>query len=117
MTRPHLSLAVITYIGRRGKQLRERLFQELLDAISAHRVANRPDRFEPRKKKQRRMPYDLLMKPRAEAKLDILKGVSKTKCHSLFHLQQIRYLRYRWRLCTPPLKLRLSHCEEISVAR
>jgi hypothetical protein len=55
---------------------REQLFQELLNAIAAHRVANRPDRFEPRKKKRRRMPYDLLMKPRVEAKLDILKGVS-----------------------------------------
>jgi len=68
---------LIAYIGRRGHQLREQFFQELLDAIAVHRVANRPDRFEPRKKKRRRMPYDLLMKPRAEAKLDILKGVSK----------------------------------------
>ena len=68
---------LIAYVGRRSHQFREQLFQELLDAISAHRVANRPDRFEPRKKKRRRMPYDLLMKPRAEAKLDILKGVSK----------------------------------------
>tara|TARA_R110002096_G_scaffold46119_1_gene123213 strand:+ start:224 stop:1642 length:1419 start_codon:yes stop_codon:yes gene_type:complete len=53
------------------------LYQQLLDAIAVHRVANRPDRFEPRKKKRRKKPYDLLMKPRAEAKLDILKGVSK----------------------------------------
>ena len=68
---------LIAYIGRHSLQRRERLFQELLDAISAHQVANRPDRFEPRKKKRRRMPYDLLMKPRADAKLDILKGVSK----------------------------------------
>lgn len=63
--------------GSRHRQHRDRLFQELLDAISAHRVGNRPNRFEPRKKKRRRMPYDLLMKPRAEAKLDILKGLSK----------------------------------------
>ena len=60
-----------------GCRDREHLLQELLGAISAHRVANRPDRFEPRRKKRRRMPYDLLMKPRAEAKLDILKGLSK----------------------------------------
>lgn len=52
-------------------------FHEPLDAIAAHRVANRPGRFEPRKKKRRRMPYELLMKPRAKAKLDILKGVSE----------------------------------------
>ena len=68
---------LIAYIGRCSRHHREHLFQELLDAIAAHRVANRPDRFEPRKKKRRRMPYDLLMKPRHEAKLDILKGVSK----------------------------------------
>lgn len=67
---------LIAHIGRCSRPHREQLYQELLDAIAAHRVANRPDRFEPRKKKRRRMPYDLLMKPRAEAKLDILKGVS-----------------------------------------
>ncbi|MEM6468179.1 MAG: IS4 family transposase [Planctomycetota bacterium] len=48
---------------------------ELLSAVAAHRVGNRADRIEPRKKKRRRMPYDLLMKPRAEAKLELLKGV------------------------------------------
>ena len=68
---------LIAFTRTRSRHQREQLFHELLDAIAAHRVANRPNRFEPRKKKRRRMPYDLLMKPRAEAKLDILKGVSK----------------------------------------
>ena len=63
-------------LGKRSQQLRDETYQQLLDAIVMHRVANRPDRIEPRKKKRRRMPYDLLTKPRAEAKLDILKGVS-----------------------------------------
>ena len=67
----------IVSLGRRSHQLRKEMYQHLLDTIVMHRVANRPDRFEPRKKKRRRMPYDLLTKPRAEAKLDILKGVSK----------------------------------------
>lgn len=67
---------LIAFIRTRSHHHREHLYQELLDAIAAHRVANRPNRFEPRKKKRRRMPYDLLMKPREEAKLDILKGVS-----------------------------------------
>lgn len=58
-------------------QLRAELYQQLLNTIVIHRVANRPDRFEPRRKKRRRMPYDLLSKPRAEAKLDILKGLTK----------------------------------------
>ena len=66
----------------RGKNPEEKGFarvaepHKLLDAIAAHRVANRPNRFEPRMKKRRRMPYDLLMTPRAEAKLDILKSIS-----------------------------------------
>ena len=68
---------LIAFLGTRHRRSREDLFQQLLDAISAHRVANRPNRIEPRKKKRRRMPYDLLAKPRAEVKLDILKGLSK----------------------------------------
>jgi len=68
---------LIAYVGERSPTYRQRLYQELLDAISVHRVADRPDRFEPRKKKRRRSPYDLLMKPRQEAKRDILKRVSK----------------------------------------
>lgn len=68
---------LIAFIKTRSRHHREHFFHELLDAIAAHRVANRPGRFEPRKKKRRRMPYDLLMKPRAKAKLDILKGVSE----------------------------------------
>ena len=67
---------LIAYTARDRKQ-REALNQQLLTAIVAHRVADRPDRIEPRRKKRRRMPYDLLMKPRAEAKRDILKGLSK----------------------------------------
>ena len=55
---------------------KERLYDELLNVIASHHVADRPDRFEPRKKKRRRMPYDLLTKPRKEAKLEMLKGVS-----------------------------------------
>ncbi len=67
---------LIAYTGKTRRYC-EALRNELLSAIAAHRVANRPGRIEPRKKKRRRMPYDLLMKPRAEAKLDILKGLSK----------------------------------------
>ena len=66
------------FIASAGRQqLRAELYQQLLDTIVIHRVAHRPDRFEPRKKKRRRMPYDLLSKPRADAKLDILKGLTK----------------------------------------
>ena len=51
------------------------LYQHLLDAIASHRVADRPDRFEPRRRKRRPKPYDRLMKPRHEAKREMLKGV------------------------------------------
>lgn len=53
------------------------LYQHMLDAIANHGVANRPDRFEPRRKKRRPKPYDRLMKPRQEAKRQILHGFSE----------------------------------------
>ena len=59
----------------RGMTHRARLYQHLLDAIATHRVANRPDRYEPRLKKHRRNNYDFLTKPRAELKREMAKGV------------------------------------------
>jgi DDE family transposase len=56
---------------------RLRLYQHLLDVIAIHRVADRPDRYEPRVKKARRNHYDWLTKPRAEMKRDMVKGVGK----------------------------------------
>lgn len=54
-----------------------RLYHCLLDAIATHRVADRPDRFEPRVKKHRRNHYGWLTKPRAEMKRKMAKGVNK----------------------------------------
>jgi hypothetical protein len=56
---------------------RLRVYQDLLDAIATNRVANRPDRFEPRVKKRRRNHYGWLTKPRAEMKRQMAKGVNK----------------------------------------
>lgn len=53
------------------------LYQHLLDAIATHRVADRPDRFEPRPKKRRRNHYDYMMKPRDELKRKMAKGITK----------------------------------------
>ena len=53
------------------------LYQQLLDAVSLHRVANRPDRFEPRLKKRRPKRYCYLTKPRHETKLEMLQRVSE----------------------------------------
>lgn len=66
---------VIEFRGGRNSEIRKELYDHLLKCIASHRVANRPDRFEPRKRKRRFKLYDFLDKPRFEAKLDILKGV------------------------------------------
>jgi hypothetical protein len=42
--------------------------QALLQAIAAHRVGNRPGRYEPRKVKRRPKPHKLLSRPRQEEK-------------------------------------------------
>ncbi len=54
---------------------RQSLYDQLLDAVATHRVANRPDRFEPRQRKRRQKKYDRMMRPRHEIKRDILKGL------------------------------------------
>jgi Transposase DDE domain len=59
--------------AHRGPRHREALYRQLLRAISAHRVADRPDRFEPRMAKRRSKNYDRLTKPRREIKLDMIK--------------------------------------------
>src|SRR6185295_19289374 len=52
---------------------RVRVYQDLLDAIASHRVADRPDRYEPRVKKRRRNHYGWLTRPRAEMKREMAK--------------------------------------------
>ena len=59
----------------RGRTHRMRLYQHLLRAIATHRVADRPDRFEPRVKKHRRNHYGWLTRPRSDVKRDMAKGV------------------------------------------
>jgi hypothetical protein len=56
---------------------RLRLYQNLLDAIATHRVANRPDRLEPRVKERQLNHYGWLTRPRTEIKRDMAKGVIK----------------------------------------
>jgi hypothetical protein len=52
------------------------LYQKLLDAIASHRVADRPNRFEPRLKKRRPDHYYWLTRPRAEIKREMAKGLT-----------------------------------------
>jgi hypothetical protein len=68
---------LIGFQTARGAANRLRLYQHLLDAIVIHRVADRPDRYEPRLKKLRRNNYDYLTKPRAEMKRNMAKGIIK----------------------------------------
>ena len=63
---------VIAIGGQQDSTFRTQLYHELLKAIAAHRVADRPDRFEPRLRKRRHKKYFFLMKPRQEAKRDML---------------------------------------------
>jgi hypothetical protein len=58
--------------GRDSGRCRQ-VYQRILDAIAAHRVGDRPDRFEPRLRKRRPKHYAFLRKPRAEVKRRMLK--------------------------------------------
>ena len=64
--------------GHRGSSLREKLYQQILDCIATHRVANRLDRHEPRLRKRRPKHYAFLRKPRTVIKNEMAKGVTKT---------------------------------------
>ncbi|TWU27962.1 hypothetical protein Poly41_69850 [Novipirellula artificiosorum] len=68
---------VIALIGNHNSATRISLYQQLLAAIVQHRVKDRPNRFEPRRHKRRHKHYVPLSVPRAEAKLQMLKGLSK----------------------------------------
>ena len=56
---------------------RKRLYEQILDAIAIHRVGDRPDRFEPRKRKRKEKYADQLVRPRDELKRLMRKGVTK----------------------------------------
>ena len=51
----------------------------MLQAIAQHRVADRPDRFEPRMAKRRPKDCDRLRKPRKEIKRNVLKRFRKNQ--------------------------------------
>jgi hypothetical protein len=66
---------VIALSGEGDPAFRRHLYERLLDAVASHGVGDRPDRYEPRRRKRRPKPYDRLMKPRDEYKRDMSKGV------------------------------------------
>jgi Transposase DDE domain len=66
---------VIAMQGEHDSTFRNALYHQLLDAISVHRVADRPDRYEPRLRKRRPKHYGYLRKPRRDTKRDMRDGV------------------------------------------
>ncbi len=68
---------LIDYQEHRGNAHRLQLYQRLLDSIARQRVADRPNRFEPRQIKRRRGKYDLLTRPRQQMKLQMVKQLRK----------------------------------------
>lgn len=68
---------LIAYQAHRGAGHRAALYEQVLRAIAVHRVADRPDRFEPRMAKRRPKRYDRLTRPRAEIKLRMRKRVKE----------------------------------------
>ena len=60
--------------AHRGAGHRAMLYERVLAAIAVHRVADRPDRFEPRMAKRRPKRYDRLTRPRREIKEQMAKG-------------------------------------------
>ena len=68
---------VIALRGQHDHAFCMHLYQQLLDCIVSHRVADRPDRYEPRLRKRRPKHYAFLRKPRKEVKLEMAKGVTE----------------------------------------
>lgn len=54
---------------------RRNLYQRFLNAVATHRVADRPNRFEPRLRKRRPKKYDSMLEPRHVIKRKMLKRV------------------------------------------
>ena len=68
---------VIAYRADRRAGHLAALYEQLLRSIAVHRVADRPDRSEPRMTKKRPRGYQSLTRPRKEIKLQMLKRASK----------------------------------------
>ena len=68
---------LISFQVYKGATFRQQVYQQLLEAVASHRVADRPDRFEPRQRKRNPRKAAMLTKPRRELKRLMQKGVAK----------------------------------------
>jgi hypothetical protein len=66
---------VIALQGEHDAARRLSLYHILLDAIAIHRVADRPDRYEPRVKKRHHRKFAYLRKPRTQIKREMAQGL------------------------------------------
>ena len=67
---------LISLQGHTDTTIRQQLYEQLLAAVATHRVANRPDRFEPRKRKRNPKKAEKMTKPRWELKRLMRQGVT-----------------------------------------
>jgi hypothetical protein len=68
---------LIDFQAHRGASHRAAVYGQLLRAVAMHRVADRPDRFEPRMAKRGPRRFDGLTRPRTEVKRRMLKRTRK----------------------------------------
>ena len=68
---------VISLQGEHSPAVRNLLYEYLLNAIATHRVADRPDRYEPRLRKRRPEHSGFLRKPRPDTQRDMRNGLLK----------------------------------------
>ena len=68
---------IIAIQGKHNSEFRMLLYQQLLDVIAVHQVADRLNRFEPRLLKRRPKHYAFLRKPRDVVKRHMAKGVKE----------------------------------------
>ena len=68
---------LMSFQGHRGTTFRQELYLHLLEAVATHRVADRPDRFEPRKRKRNPRKAEMMTKPRWELKRLMRNGVTE----------------------------------------
>jgi hypothetical protein len=73
------SQPVIAQQAHRDVEHLDMLYRQMLGAIAQHRVADRPDRFEPRMTKRRPNNYDRLTRPRKGIKREMAEQFSKTE--------------------------------------
>jgi hypothetical protein len=69
-------LAFAPYLATMSRSAAAEYYEHLLNALAVHRVADRPDRCEPRVKKRRPKAYPYMQEPRSSARRRCLDGGS-----------------------------------------